>query len=486
MAISKILYMKDCGSSYHGKHLKVALDYIMAKEKTQDGRLVGSVNCSPEFAFKQMKATKKKYGKLDLRQGYHIMLAFEEQDVIADTIFELTQRFVEEYLGKEYEAVFAVHDNTSHMHSHIVFNSVNFRTGRKYRYEKGDWEKYIQPITNRLCEEYGFSTIELESDKLKVDDTHKQWDEYKNGPFVWSDMIRRDLDACIVQADSFEEFEKLLREKGYQLQHGKHFAVKPQGMGRFRRCKTLGEDYTEERIRERIQVESISSYRVETLEEAERIVYANIPRGKRSNLTGLQKRYYAKLYRLGLLKQKPYSKAWQYREEIRQMHKLQEQYLFLLDHNIESVVQLQEEIEMLGQQKKEVLSERRKVSRHHKSSAELYRTADLMAELEPCERSYQSGDTFFETEHQEWLNCEQVLQEAGYSFEEVQELKVHFRGEAMKLTKQQKKLEKDIRTAKAIIKELAETEVSREQAEQRKQIKEKEQEKMWEKSQPKR
>lgn len=486
MATSKILYMQDCGKSFHGKHLKVALDYIMDLEKTQNGRLIGTVNCSQDFAFKQMKATKRKYGKMDLRQGYHFIISFKENEVDADTAFELTQKFVAEYLGKEYETVYAVHDNTKHIHSHIIFNSVNYRTGNKYRYKKGDWAKYIQPITNRLCEEYGLSTIEIENEKAKPDETYKQWDEHKNGEFVWSDMVRRDLDACIVQANDFPQFEKLMREKGYQLQHGKYFAVKAPGMGRFRRCYKLGEDYTEERIRERIQVESISSYRVETLEEAERIVYANIPRGKRSNLTGLQKRYYAKLYRLGLLKQKPYSKAWQYREEIRQMHKLQEQYLFLLDHNIESVVQLQEEIEILAQQKKEVLSERRKVSRHHKSSAELYHTADLMAELEPCERSYQNGDTFFETEHQEWLNCEQVLKEAGYSFEEVQELKVHFRSEAMKLTKQQKKLEKDIRTAKAIIKELAETEVSREQAEQRKQIKEKEQEKKWEKTQPSR
>lgn len=74
---------------------------------------------------------------------------------------------MEEYLGKSYEAVFVVHDNTAHVHSHIVFNSVSFVDGKKYRYEKGDWAKYIQPITNRLCQEYGLSIIDVDDEKRR-------------------------------------------------------------------------------------------------------------------------------------------------------------------------------------------------------------------------------------------------------------------------------------------------------------------------------
>ena len=73
MAISKILNMKDCGGHFHGKHLKRSLDYVMNPEKTQDGRLVGAINCQVDSAFEQMKATKRKFGKVDKRQGYHII-----------------------------------------------------------------------------------------------------------------------------------------------------------------------------------------------------------------------------------------------------------------------------------------------------------------------------------------------------------------------------------------------------------------------------
>ncbi len=205
MAISKILHMKDCGSSFHGKHLKSALEYITVQEKTQNGRLVSAINCQVDNAFEQMKETKKKFNKTDKRQAYHIILSFKEGEVSPDTVFELTERFVKEYLGNDYEAVFAVHDNTEHPHSHIVFNSVSFRDGKKYHYQKGDWEKYIQPITNRLCKEYGLSTIKLdeESGKRRGRDSYQEWNSYRDGKFVWSRMVARDVDACIIQAASF-------------------------------------------------------------------------------------------------------------------------------------------------------------------------------------------------------------------------------------------------------------------------------------------
>ena len=97
MAISKILNMKDCGGHFHGKHLKRSLDYVMNPEKTQDGRLVGAINCQVDSAFEQMKATKRKFGKVDKRQGYHIILSFKEDEVNPDMAFEITRRFVEEY-----------------------------------------------------------------------------------------------------------------------------------------------------------------------------------------------------------------------------------------------------------------------------------------------------------------------------------------------------------------------------------------------------
>lgn len=456
MATSKILYMKDCGSSFHGKHLKVALEYIIAREKTQDFRLVAGINCTPANAFEMMKATKRKHNSIDGRQAYHLIISFVENEVDADTAFELTEKFVREYLGDDYEAVYAVHDNTDNIHSHIVFNSVNRVTGKKFRYQKGDWAKFIQPIVNRLCEEYGLSTIKIETDRAKPQEFYKEWDEYKDGPFVWSDMIKRDIDICLVQANNFDEFLSMLSEKGYEIKQGKHIAVKPMGMKKFRRLKSFGEYYTEERLRDRVLTENISTYKVETLEEAERIVYSKIPRGKRAKLTTLQKKYYARLYRIGLLKRKPYSQAWKYREDIRRMHKLQEQYLFLVNHDIDTVEDLCDTKEALTDKKKEVSCEKSKVYRQCKKCEDLFAILEEMQHYSYAEQSFQSGDDYFANEHQEWCRLEQKLKVLGYTFDEVVMLKEHYRSEIARTREEELSLRKEIRVAESILKEIEE------------------------------
>lgn len=455
MAISKILNMKDCGGHFHGKHLKRSLDYVMNPEKTQDGRLVGAINCQVDSAFEQMKATKRKFGKVDKRQGYHIILSFKEDEVNPETAFEITRRFVEEYLGKSYEAVYVVHDNTAHVHSHIVFNSVSFVDGKKYRYEKGDWAKYIQPITNKLCQEYGLSIIDVEDgSKEKQHENYKDWSEYREGSFVWADMIKRDLDACILQANDFRGFLELLSEKGYEVKQGKYLAVRPQGMTRFRRCKTLGENYSQEAIVERIAKEDLSFYQSQNEEKQAAIVKCYVKRYRRAKMSGLQKRYYAKLYRIGKLKKKPYSQVWKYKDDIRKMHKLQEQYLFLVRHKIESAEELVSVLDNLTDKKKEASKEKSKTYKAKERFKDIFDKAEQIRGLDDAESCYQSGDTFFEDEHNAWERLNTELLAQGYSVEEVESLRKKYESKYAQDCKAERAVSKELNLGRSIWKEL--------------------------------
>ena len=455
MAISKILNMKDCGGHFHGKHLKRSLDYVMNPEKTQDGRLIGAINCQVDSAFEQMKATKRKFGKVDKRQGYHIILSFREDEVNPDTAFEITRRFVEEYLGKSYEAVYVVHDNTAHVHSHIVFNSVSFVDGKKYRYEKGDWAKYIQPITNKLCQEYGLSIIDVDDgNKEKEHESYKDWSEYREGSFVWADMIKRDLDSCILQAGNYEQFLELLSDKGYEVKQGKYLAVKPQGMTRFRRCKTLGDMYSDEAIRERIEKEDISFYREQQKEVQPVLCKCKVRRYRRAKMSGLQKRYYAKLYRIGKLKKKPYSQVWKYRDDIRKMHKLQEQYLFLVRHKIESAEELVSVLDNLTDKKKEASKEKSKTYKAKERFKDIFDKAEQIRGLDDAESCYQSGDTFFEDEHNAWERLNTELLAQGYSVEEVESLRKKYESKYAQDCKAERAVSKELNLGRSIWKEL--------------------------------
>ena len=427
----------------------------MNPEKTQGGRLVGAINCQADMAFEQMMDTKKQFGKTDKRQGYHIILSFKEDEVEPDRAFKITQKFVAEYLGDAYEAVFVVHDNTDHVHSHIVFNSVSFVDGKKYRYEKGDWAKYIQPITNKLCQEYGLSIIDVEDgSKEKQHENYKDWSEYREGSFVWADMIKRDLDACILQANDFSGFLELLSEKGYEVKQGKHLAVRPQGMTRFRRCKTLGENYSQEAIVERIAKEDLSFYQSQNEERQAAIVKCYVKRYRRAKMSGLQKRYYAKLYRIGKLKKKPYSQVWKYKDDIRKMHKLQEQYLFLVRHKIESAEELVSVLDNLTDKKKEASKEKSKTYKAKERFKDIFDKAEQIRELDDAESCYQSGDTFFEDEHNAWERLNTELLAQGYSVEEVESLRKKYESKYAQDCKAERAVSKELSLGKSIWKEL--------------------------------
>ena len=427
----------------------------MNPEKTQGGRLVGAINCQADMAFEQMMDTKKQFGKTDKRQGYHIILSFKEDEVEPDRAFKITQKFVAEYLGDAYEAVFVVHDNTDHVHSHIVFNSVSFVDGKKYRYEKGDWAKYIQPITNKLCQEYGLSIIDVEDgSKEKQHENYKDWSEYREGSFVWADMIKRDLDACILQANDFSGFLELLSEKGYEVKQGKHLAVRPQGMTRFRRCKTLGENYSQEAIVERIAKEDLSFYQSQNEERQAAIVKCYVKRYRRAKMSGLQKRYYAKLYRIGKLKKKPYSQVWKYKDDIRKMHKLQEQYLFLVRHKIESAEELVSVLDNLTDKKKEASKEKSKTYKAKERFKDIFDKAEQIRELDDAESCYQSGDTFFEDEHNAWERLNTELLAQGYSVEEVESLRKKYESKYAQDCKAERAVSKELSLGRSIWKEL--------------------------------
>lgn len=463
MAVSKILHMKDCGTSFHGRHLKSTINYIIDPDKTQQGRLVSGINCIVDYAYEQMQETKKQFAKNNKRQGYHIILSFKDGETDADTVFEITRRFAEEYLGNDYELVYAVHDNTDHIHSHVVFNSVSFRTGKKYRYEKGDWFKYIQPITNRLCKEYNLSTIDIEAgreekneNKICKKERYESWKEEKEVKVLWSDMIKRDIDACIIQAASYEGFIDMLIDKGYEVKNtngeGKYLAIKPPGMQRFKKCKTLGDDYTEEAIRTRIINENIANSYV-TEHDVGKVVYCKVKRAKRAKLSNLQIKYYAKLYRIGKLKKKTYSQAWKYKDEIKKMHKYQQQYLFLVRHNIHTIEDLLSVNENLLDDKKIVNTNKSKVYKARAKYNELFAIYDEMKDIEVCEKCYEGGDKSFEEEHIKWKELEDKLKKQGYSYSEVENIKAYYKNEIAKIRECETNNRRELRIAKELIKD---------------------------------
>ena len=459
MAISKILCIGSCGAGYAGKHLRQALDYIAEPEKTGGGRFVGALNCQPERAYEQMRETKEQFGKMGKRQGYHLILSFAEGEVDAETAFEIVGRFAEEVLGRDYEALYSVHDNTDHIHGHIVFNSVSFRTGNKYRYKKGDWAGKLQPALDRLCEEYGLSVLARPKDRQPIPGGDEGRKAHGDRPGAWSEMIRRDIDACIRLEEDYEGFLFRLAELGYEIKNqdgkgGKYLAVRPMGHTRFRRCKTLGEDYGEERIRERIQKETLSEGRRPETRMEPKIVRCRFRRYKRAKLSEVQRRYLAKLYRLGRLKKRPYSQMWKYRNEIRNLKKLQEEYLFLVQKGIRTEADAVRTAALSGEKRKKTKKERSRITRERARMKPLFDTVSEMKELSEMEQCYQKGELLFEKEHVRYGELASLLEREGYDASLLEQFRQHYKREMERVRKQEREAAGEERMAKRILEEI--------------------------------
>lgn len=422
-------------------HLANAVSYITDEEKTQRGALVGSHNCNVDSALQEMLSAKRKYGKLDKRQGYHFIISFKKQEVRPETAMEITQKFVERYFGDNFQCLYATHDNTQHVHSHILFNSVSWRTGKKYRYEKGDWAKEIQPIVNDLCKEYNLSIQDIEVGAEEK--TPKKWDKTKQVIFKWNRQIRLDVEDSISFANSYDNFLKLMELKGYEIKwkSGETY-LKPMGEKRFIRLTDISAYYTKESIESQIE-KGVQYKNRRTENRTPRIVRCRKNYRKYLPPTSYQKAFFAKMYRTGQLRRKPYSQMWRYKEEAARFEKLQSQYLYLCRYNIRSADDLKGRRDILDTRIKNLDEERHQIYKWrypHKPALALLK---IIEENETRASYYKEGSIFYAPYYEKWKEAVKALAEKGYTVGQLMEMKETVQNQLASVAKSKKELKKE-------------------------------------------
>ena len=120
MAVTKIL-------ARHGK-VDTGIRYILNEDKTMERVLTAGQRCTPEYAADRMGKTKERYRQTGGVQYYHLIQSFQPGEVTPELALELAKGFAAEYLPGN-EVVIGTHTDRCHIHSHILFNSVNAQTG---------------------------------------------------------------------------------------------------------------------------------------------------------------------------------------------------------------------------------------------------------------------------------------------------------------------------------------------------------------------
>lgn len=262
MATSKLKPIK--------KTLGKAITYIIDPDKTDGGSLVSSFGCSVGTADIEMQMTAKEGSGIGDRIAYHLMQSFSpDDDITPEKAHELGMEFAQKVLKGKYQFIVATHVDKDHIHNHIIFNATSFY-GKHNKYHIGVWEdekKRIRRINDKICRENNLSVIENTSGR-KGYEPYERTGKTKNKS--WKNLLRTDIDDAISTAKSFDEFIQIMElEKGYAAERRSGLLrLHPPGYDEdtyYRLSKKLGEAYTEEAIRERIEHPEESALKYKTI-----------------------------------------------------------------------------------------------------------------------------------------------------------------------------------------------------------------------------
>ena len=243
MAVTKIKAIRGT--------LSKAIAYILNPEKTDEKLLVSSYGCASETAAREFEWTRKiaeQKGMNPVRIiARHVIQSFEVGEVTPELAHEIGKQFADEILGGKYEYVLTTHIDKDHVHNHLIFNAVDFVDYHAYKSYKRIYYD-MREISDRLCKENGLSVIPPSQNKGMG---YKEYTEAKRGT-SWKQKLKQTIDRLVITAKDYDDFLRLMQEAGYEIKTGKYISFRAEGQERFTRSKTIGENYTEERIKERI------------------------------------------------------------------------------------------------------------------------------------------------------------------------------------------------------------------------------------------
>lgn len=309
------------------------LDYIMNPKKTDSGILVSTYACSPETAADEFMLFRQEYqqntGRTQENEviGYHVRQAFKPDEITPEEANEIGKKLASRMTDDQFAYVVATHIDKHHIHNHIIICSTDLEGQHKYRDVKQS-AKDLAQISDSLCREHGLSVIQNPQDKTA---TYDKW-QGNQRHFTHRDELRMIIDAALrMQPDGFDALMQLLEDAGCCIKRGAHISIKPPEGERYIRLDTLGPEYDEASLRRTLAHDHV-----------------HIPKIPRGDFTESQvKRLVDIEAKLRAGKGKGYQ-VWAERNNIDAKAQM---VIFLKEHHIGSLEELNEQIQELTDQR---------------------------------------------------------------------------------------------------------------------------------------
>ena len=333
MAVTKIL----------AKHMRLdhLVRYVCNPKKTDEQVFVSSVGCVPESAARTWMDTKRRFGRKEGVQAYHLIQSFRPGEITPELAHEIGNRFAERYLDG-FEVIVGTHVDKAHVHNHIIFNSVSDRDGHKYHSSPASYFREIRGLSDSLCREYGLSVIgEPERHAL----TYVEWRMQKLGIRTQRQLVDRDVAECLSLAMDVGQFYALMEDRGYTILHRSRYPTfVPYGDDQGHRARMKGKAMTEDDLIAYID-KAMTDPTFEVIMPRQQRVH--FPRGK---VTGFRACVLAWTYILGLVNDGVQMQRVVPPKELKRFEQLKKQAAYLTNNKIDTLEQLEERIADLTRQ----------------------------------------------------------------------------------------------------------------------------------------
>ena len=333
MAVTKIL-----AKTTRLDHL---VRYVINPKMTGEQVFVSSVGCVPETAARTWMDTKRRFGRVDGVQAYHLIQSFKPGEITPELAHEIGNRFAEKYLDG-FEVIVGTHVDKAHVHNHIIFNSVSDRDGHKYHSSPDSYYREIRVLSDSLCREYGLSVIGEPSQRAL---TYVEWRMKKLGIRTPKELVDRDVEECLSLAMDVGGFYALMEDRGYTILHRSRYPTfVPYGDDHGHRARVKGKSMTEDDLIAYIDRAMMDPTFEVIMPKQQRVRF---PRGK---VTGFRACVLAWAYILGLVNDGVQMQHIVPPGELKRFEQLKKQAKYLTDNHIDTLEQMEERIADLTQQ----------------------------------------------------------------------------------------------------------------------------------------
>ena len=425
MAITKILYRNG--------GLRQAIDYITNPVKTAENLLTDYVRCDPGHAAQQMMDTKRALGKTAGRQCYHIIQSFKPDEITPELAHEIAKQFAAEHLPG-YEAVIATHVDKTHIHSHIVFNSVNAVTGKMYHSTCENYYRQIRGVSDRLCKAHGLSIVLENGEKKAV--SYAEWLRQKKSQPTFRSMLEADLHDAIEDANNLGHFFLIMEHRGYEIHHGKRLGFRLRGQEHFMCPERRNPDFSEERIEQAILGN------LEQIEAGRKPAFTPRPKPPsyrpHPKYTGFLALYYHYCYLLGRIEKRQYPPRMtpHLRKEIMKADIYKARLKFLQENNITTADDLTACLQQAENEVTQLAKQRTILNVRKKKHKKLFDALAAEESLAVSKALYEEGLSGMESEYAQYAEAKAVLDACGISRQALTEEKADIYEQLAQINKQ--------------------------------------------------